>query len=316
MGSYLVDELLAQGHRPRLLVRPGSDQHELRLTRSDVIAGDLADKAVLRRLIAESDAVVYNIGILRAFPKRGITFGSLQFDGAATSADLATYYGVRRFLLMSANGVDVEATEYQRTKFAAEEHVQAQRLDWTVFRPSVIFGDPRGKNEFATMLKRVIIDSPLPAPLFYTGLFPAGAGAFRLSPVHVRNVAAAFVGALESRATYGQRFTLGGARTLSWKEILTTIARACGKRKLMLPIPSFGPSLAAALLDRYPWFPISRGQISMLTAGNSCKGDKIFGLLGIDATAFDESSLKYLTSTASTLPTTTETKQVSNENRQ
>ncbi len=105
---------------------------------------------------------------------------------------------------MSANGLD--GTPYQRTKFQAEEALRASGLDWTIFRPSVIFGDPRGQMEFCTQLKRDIIDSPLPAPLFYKGLLPLDAGAFELAPVAVADVAAAFCHALTHPETIGQSY--------------------------------------------------------------------------------------------------------------
>jgi NADH dehydrogenase len=259
----------------------------------------------MRKLIAGADAVIYNIGILREFPSAHITFEKSQRIGAVRAADLAVECGVRRFLLMSANGVELTATDYQRTKLAAEEHLKSLDLDWTIFRPSVIFGDPQGREEFASMLKRDILDSPMPAPLFYTGLLPRDAGAFEFSPVHVRDVAAAFVGALEETATHGHTYTLGGPATLSWKDILSTIASACGTTKLMLPVPAIGPMMAAAFFDRYAWFPISRDQIRMLTLGNVCDGDAIFDLLGIRATPFDAGNLKYLTAKAISSPPST-----------
>ena len=51
---------------------------------------------------------------------------------------------------MSANGVKADGTPYQRTKYQAEEYLRASPLHWTIFQPSVIFGDPRGRMEFAT----------------------------------------------------------------------------------------------------------------------------------------------------------------------
>lgn len=294
VGSYLVDELLKKEHMPRLLARPGSEHKVRAQSACESVIGDVEDADAVEALIETTNAVIYSIGILREFPSRGITFEKLQFEGVKRAADLAAELGVRRFILMSANGVEQSMTPYQRTKLAAEAHLQGLDLDWTIFRPSVIFGDPRGRSEFASMLKHDIIDSPMPAPLFFTGFSLAEAGAFELSPVHVENVAAAFAGALNKSQTFGQTYTLGGPQNLSWKAVLRTIADVTGKQKLMLPVPAFGPELAAAVFDRYPWFPISRDQIRMLLAGNVCTGDEIFNLLGIDATPFNIDTLAYL----------------------
>jgi NADH dehydrogenase len=158
----------------------------------------------------------------------------------------------------------------------------------------VIFGNPHGRLEFVTMLKRDIIDPPLPAPLFYQGLIPSNPGGFQLSPVHVVDVAECFATSLEKPETFSNLYTIGGPRNLTWKEILTTIAKTLGRKKRMLPVPAFAPSLAAGILDRFPWFPISRDQILMLLQGNVCSGETIFKLCNIQPHNFDEQALHYI----------------------
>jgi uncharacterized protein YbjT (DUF2867 family) len=224
----------------------------------------------LDRCLEGSDAVIYLIGILREFPSRGVTFDALQRVGVEDTIAAAKRQGWDRFILMSANGVHVEGTPYQRSKALAEAALKASGLRWTIFRPSVIFGDPDGRMEFCSQLKKDIIDSPMPAPLFYSGLIPKNAGGFELAPVHVDDVAAAFVLALTESRTESQTYSLCGPQRLSWKAILTTIAAASGKTKLMLPAPAMAIKATAGLLDRYPWFPISRDQIKMLMEGNVC----------------------------------------------
>ena len=54
-----------------------------------------------------------------------------------------------------------------------------------------------------------------------------------------------------------------------------------GKRKIMLPAPALGVKTAAALFDRFPWFPITRDQITMLLEGNVCADASAYPLLGI-----------------------------------
>ena len=293
VGSYLVDALLAADMQPALLVREGSESKVRHRDRCIVVDGDVDDTDAIERVADGSDAIIYNIGILREFPDRGITFDRLQDEAARRVIDTAAAKGVRRFLLMSANGVKPGGTLYQRTKYNAEAHLKDTDLDWTIFRPSVLFGDPRGRMEFATQLSAEIIDSPLPAPLFYAGLLPLGAGKFPMSPVHVTDVAAAFVRALQDPATIGQTYHLGGPETLSWKEILSRLAAAKGRKKLMLPAPALGVMAAAALLDRFEAFPITRDQIRMLLEGNACPPDDL-ETLGIEPQRFSGDALRYL----------------------
>mgnify|MGYP001819045512 FL=1 len=144
------------------------------------------------------------------------------------------------------------------------------------------------------MLKQQIIDSPLPIPLFHDGILPLDPGGFALSPVHVEDVCAAMVGAIERAETIHHTYCLGGPDDLSWKQILRTICEVSGRHKPMLPVPAFAPGFAALLLDRFPWFPISRDQIRMLMAGNTCRGDDIFKLCGIQPKPFGAEYLEYL----------------------
>lgn len=294
VGTHLIDHLLAAGHVPRLLVRPGSERKVERAQACELVPGDVTDAAALRACIQGSEAVIYLIGLLREFPARGITFEAMHLRGVQDSIAAAQSAGVRRFILMSANGVKADGTAYQRTKYQAEEALKASGLRWTIFRPSVIFGDPRGRMEFCSQLRKEIIDSPLPAPLFYDGLLPKGAGAFELAPVSVEDVAAAFTLALSEPRTESQTYSLCGPQRLSWKAILTTIAAAVGKRKLMVPAPVLAIRAAAGVLERYPWFPITRGQIQMLLEGNVCTENDSFARLGLTPTPFGVDQLAYL----------------------
>jgi NADH dehydrogenase len=293
VGSHILKRLSAEGHTTRVLVRPGSEHKLPVVSGCDAVSGDVGDEAAVRGCLDGTDAVVYLIGILREVPSQGITFDALQRRGAERTFDIARELGISRMLLMSANGIDAAATPYQQTKLAAEEALKASGLDWTIFRPSVIFGDPDGRMELCSQLKSDLIDAPMPAPLFYEGLLPKDAGGFLLAPVHVEDVAEAFVRSLDRAESYGQTYELCGPEALSWKQILTTIAAAVGKRKLMMPAPVMAIGSAAALLDRFSWFPVTRDQLKMLLAGNTCVDDGL-GRLGIAPRPFDQSALSYL----------------------
>jgi NADH dehydrogenase len=299
VGSYIIDALLQAGHQLRVLTRPGSE-HKLKTDPNCVaVAGDVANEADIRDCLSGTDAAIYLIGILRELPQQGITFDAMQRRGAERSIGIAEELGVKRFLLMSANGIDAtlpdQRTPYQTSKLAAEERLKQSSLDWTIFRPSVIFGPPRGRMEFCTQLKAELIDSPVPAPLFFAGLSLLDAGGFRLAPVHIEDVAAAVATALTRADSIGQTYELCGPNSPSWKEILQALATASGKSKLMLPAPAMVLEPVAALLGRFSWFPVTRDQLRMLLAGNTC-GDDGLARLGIKAQPFDQAHLSYLAS--------------------
>lgn len=200
---------------------------------------------------------------------------------------------VGRILLMSANGVKADGTPYQETKYLAERFVAQSEADYTIFRPSVVFGDPRGRMEFCTQLRDDMIRPLIPAPNFYTGSSPSEGG-FAMSPVHVLDVAQAFTRALEESSTYGQTYVLCGPEAIPWPEIIRRIAAACGKRKLIVPVPAGLVRSAAGLLDRYESFPLTRDQLTMLLEGNTGDSTEVFEALRIRPRHFDSENLAYL----------------------
>lgn len=294
VGSYIIDALLSAQHIPVVLVRPGSEGKVRHSDHCITVPGDIQDNAAVAATLRDCDAAIYLIGILREKPEAGITFEALQYEGAKHCIEVARERGVPRFLLMSANGVKAEGTAYQRSKFAAEQYLAQSGLAGTVFRPSVIFGDPRGRMEFCTQLLDEMIEPPIPAPAFFKGIVP-GRGGFSLSPVHVEDVAQAFVRALTVEDCVGQVYPLGGSATLAWPTIIRCIAAAAGRHKVVLPAPAFGVRLACLLLDRYSWFPITRDQLTMLLEGNVVDSRAAFETLGITERGFSRDTLKYLT---------------------
>jgi len=283
VGSYLVDALADAGHEIRLLVRPGSE-HKVRKG-AQRVAGDVSSTAALQDTLEGCDAVIYCVGLLREFPRRGITFKTTQYQGVVDTVAAAKKVGVNRLLLMSAIGVKDPGTKYQSTKRRAEVHALESGLDVTVLRPSVIFGDPRGTMEFATQLNRDMVRPPLPAVNF---------GGVRMSPVHVEDVAAAFVAALEDRGTIGKTLELAGPEILGWGDMVRRIAAATGKSKLMLSMPLWLMKTGATLFDWLPFYPVTRDQLIMLGEGNTGSSETLEKLIARRARAFSADELRYL----------------------
>ena len=293
VGGYLTDALVAAGHEPALLVREGSESKVRHRDRVAITTGELASPEALRALISGRDAVIYNVGILREFPRKGITFESTQYEGVVRTVDAAIDSGVRRLLLMSANGVKCPGTAYQETKSRAEDYALASGLDVTVLRPSVIFGDPRGTMEFATQLNNDMVRPPLPAVGFFSG-WDRQKGAVVMSPVHINDVSSAFVAALEEDSTIGRTISLGGPEAVTWQDMVKRIAAATGKRKIIMPMPIGLMRLGATLLDWLPFFPVTRDQLTMLEAGNVADASALRTLIGREPQAFTTESLAYL----------------------
>jgi NADH dehydrogenase len=293
VGGYITAALLAAGHEPSLLVRAGSESKVDADERISVTTGDLSSETSLKAAIDGCSAAIYNVGILREFPSRGVTFEESQYKGLVRTVEAAKASGVKRLLLMSANGVKTPGTPYQETKHRAEEYALESGLDVTVIRPSVIFGDPQGKMEFATQLYQDMVKPPIPAVGFFSGRNPK-TGAIVMSPVHIEDVASAFLAALADDATIGKTYSLGGPEILTWDEMIRRIAAATGRRKWILPMPTYLMRIGATLFDWLPFFPVTRGQLTMLEEGNTADPEVLKHLIGREPQGFSVEALAYL----------------------
>jgi len=293
VGSYITRELVREGFTPKVLVQSGS----LSKINSpcEVVKGDIQNKNAILETMQGAEAVIYTIGIIREFPKKGVTFKELHLNGLKRCLEIALKIGVKRFILMSANGVRPDGTAYQRTKWQADETLKESGLNWTIFRPSLIFGDPggEGRPEFCTQIRDDMLSLPFPAPLFYNGLLPFNAGSFSMSPIHVKNVAEFFVKSIKLKVCEKNIFDLGGPEALTWKEIIHQIALASGRRTWKIPAPVVVIKIAASILDRFKYFPVTRDQLTMLMEGNTVSTN-YFDDFSINPIKFSMENLEYL----------------------
>ena len=294
VGQYIIDELLSQDHQVKAMIRPGSESKLESLSKIESVFGDVSNLESIGETLSGCDAAIYLIGIIRQFPRKGITFEGLNFKSAKRVINAAEKAGVKRFILMSANGVNPTGTKYQSTKWLAEQVLKGSALDWTIFRPSLIFGDPKGKIEFCTQLRDDMLRLSLPAPLFYQGFIPKNAGEFEISPIHIKNVGTFFVNALSKDATFGQTYELGGLENFRWKQLINIISSSYGKTKWTIPAPVILIKIAAGMLDRFSFFPITKDQLTMLMEGNTCGSKDVFKMFEIEPILFSVENLHYL----------------------
>ena len=293
VGEYIINELINANYKPYALIRLGNSGKISTKEKIKIITGDLSNPTAIEQTIMNTEVVIYNVGIIREFKSYDISFENLHFESLQKVVDIAKKLNVKRFILMSANGVKEEGTSYQNTKYKAEQYLKESGLDWTIFRPSLIFGESNGKQEFCEQLKKDMLSLPFPAPLFFKGISLFKAGLFKMSPIHVKDVASIFVKSLSIKECIGKVYDLGGENK-TWKDIINEISIASGKSKLCIPAPVFPIKFLASIFDRFSWFPISRDQLTMLLEGNTCESEEVFKFFDISPIPFKKENLKYL----------------------
>jgi len=92
------------------------------------------------RLLAGMDAVVYCAGTLQDSP--GESTEGVHYRGVTELIAACEQTGVRRFVHLSAIGVERRASRFSASKYAGESALIASGLDWVILRPSVVIGRP------------------------------------------------------------------------------------------------------------------------------------------------------------------------------
>ena len=126
----------------------------------------------------------------------------------------------------------------------------------TVIRPAVMFGPG---DAFVTPLLTMIRQMPV-FPMF-------GAGATRLQPVYVEDVAEAITRTLQLPTAH-QLYELVGPNIYTYEELLRRLAAAVGHRPLFLPFPFALWHVVGYLSEFLPNPPITRNQVELMAMDN------------------------------------------------
>jgi uncharacterized protein YbjT (DUF2867 family) len=291
VGQEIVRQLHGAGHSIRILARnPNSRgaKAAMSLYGAEVHPGDVLDAASLNGALDGVAAVVHLVGIISEAGQS--TFERVHTGGTQTIVTAAQQAGVRRFVHMSALGTRPNAvSRYHQTKWAAEEFVRRSGLEFTIFRPSLVYGPQDG---FVNLFARIIRLSPV-VPLL-------GSPNARFQPIAVDVVATAFVSALGEPKSVGLTFDLCGPEALRLSEIVDQIESVLHRKRRKLRLPSWLARYQAAflgwvypiLLRRAP--PLNRDQLTMLQEDNVGDSQPANELFGLRAVSFREGIAKYL----------------------
>jgi len=263
IGRHLVAELVRRGVKVTVPSRRRERaKHLILLPTVDVVEADINRRDVLERLVRGQHALINLVGILHGDFARA----HVELPLAVVSACRAA--GVKRLLHMSALGASHDApSEYQRSKAKGEQAVlDAEDLQATVFRPSVVFG-PEDKflNRFATMARFLpVLAVPCPKA--------------RFQPVYVGDVARAMAIALAETESHGKRYDLGGPREYRLKELVELVCAFTHRQRLVIGLPDRLSYLQAFMLELLPGKLMTRDNYRSMQVPNTTNAEFPFGV--------------------------------------
>ena len=265
VGRNIVRELAQRGWRVRVAVRRPHHAQFLKpmgaVGQIQLSQANLRRPASVAKALEGADAVVNCVGIL--FQTGAQKFNTVQSAGAGHLAVLAKEAGITEFVHVSAIGADEKSdSDYARTKAEAEAAVMTAIPTARILRPSIVFGpEDAFFNRFAQM---ATVSPALPL---------IGGGKTRFQPVYVDNVSDAVCAALESPATAGKTFELGGPGIYSFRELLELMLAEIGRRRILVPLPFSLAPIVGFMGEAAGMLPfvdpmITRDQIKLLKTDN------------------------------------------------
>ncbi len=264
LGQRVVRELLSRRHQVRCLIHSPGKERVFDHRNVEAHYGSILSPDALKQAFYDVQSVVHLVGIIRT--GRGVTFDGVHRQGTANVAAAAKEAGTRELIYVSAMGATSDpAYPYLWSKRQAELEVINSGLDYTILRPSVIFGEG---DEFLTALAGLVRLGPI-TPVI-------GGGKNRMQPVAADDVARCIAASVGNSTVKRKIINLGGPNRLSYNALLHEVALALGRRARLVHIPAPLVWPAVAVMERIlPRPPVTTGQLKLLGIRNVSEGNDL-----------------------------------------
>ena len=279
IGRELFAALAARGHRVVAAVR--DPKRAPPFASEPAIAIDLnrdTDPGAWHARLEGIDAVVNCAGILQGTSRQSIE--AIHRDAPIALFKACETARVRRVVQISAISATAQArTAYAATKLAADDYLRSTPLEWVVLRPSLV----HARGAFGgTALFRGMAALPFAVPL-------AGDGAELFQPVHIGDLAATLILALESDRLVRQTVDPVGPEALSIRRILADYRRWLGFGEARFArMPEGLVRLACRIGDRIGG-PLNSTSLAQMKHGNTGDAGAFTAATGITPRAWQES---------------------------
>jgi NADH dehydrogenase len=288
VGSAIVKKLVLGRESVRVLTRnPQSVDPRRRTAGTEFFAGDLFDAKALREAMKGCNALVIAVQFENApfeNPAKGMTYERVDGEGAELTVAAAKESGIERVLYISGAGTREGRIEpWFKAKLRAEKAVRESGLAWTILRPSWIYGPTdRSLNRYAGFA-RLLPFVPI-----------IGSGREKIQPVFVDDIGEIVRSAINSPKTFGKVFEAGGPEVLTMAEIVKTLLRVMGRRRLILPQPKPLIKFIAGFVQFLPGRLLTPDGIDFITMEEAVDHRELVKTLGVRMTSLEEGLRSYL----------------------
>ncbi len=266
IGRHLVARLVAQGERPRCLVRDTQRAASiLPAEKVEFVQGNTTQPDSPGAAMHGVDTVVH-AAFLTADRKQsaGNHYQETNVQGTANVIKAAQDAGVKRIIEMSGLGTKPDKPgSYMQGRYLAEKMLKESGLDWTIIQPSVLFGKDA---PFIKGLSNLIHTAPV-VPLI-------GGGKIMFQPIYVEDVVTVVIKVLDDPAR--KTYTIGGPEYYSFTQIIDALLRAMHKTRIKVYAPTPLVGIGAAVMEAVlPKPPLTRAAMTLFSFDNTTDLDSV-----------------------------------------
>ncbi len=248
VGSHLAKRLVAEGERPRCLVRSQERASQtLPVEKVDLIIGDTTKPETLEKALQGVDILVHSAFITADLKQsRTNTYYGVNAVGTKNLVIAAKNAGVKKIVVVSGLGTKPATSgTYMQGRYLAEQQVKESGLAWSILQPSIQFG------EHAAFFKG-LADLIRMAPVVPV----VGTPKRKFQPIWVEDVVSCLVKQIREDSRNGNTYVVGGPEIFTYGEILDMLANRLGKKRLKAPAPvplvGIGATMMQAILPKPP----------------------------------------------------------------
>ncbi len=263
IGHHVVSRLVARGDRPRCLVRDRQRAtHILPVDKVDLVYGVTTQVDTLEAAVQGVETIVH-AAFLTADRKEapGNQYEETNVVGTHNLIKVAQDAGVKRIIEISGLGTKPDKPgSYMQGRYLAEKLVMESRMQWTIIRPSVLFG--KGAP-FIKGLVELIQTAPV-LPLI-------GGGKTMFQPIYAEDVISVIIAVLDNPERVTEKiYTIGGPEYYSFSQIFDELLQAMHKKRFKIYAPRSLVGIGAAALEAMlPKPPLTKAAMALFSFNNT-----------------------------------------------
>ena len=261
LGSHIIRQLAQMGVPVRAMIRNLEHaEKEQRLKNLEVqwAQGDVTKPETIKLALQDVTTIIHTVAI--AIERGDLTYEAINYQGTVNVVDTARSSGIRRFINISQLGANAALPyRFLASKGKAQDYVSRSNLEWTAFRPSVIWGP---EDEFANTFAKLIPITPFIFPI-------VGDNNSKFQPVWVEDVATAVIKSLDMPETITKEYELGGPEILTLEEIERRTLSAVSAQRKLVHFPMGLLRMVVSVMESVlPSPPVTRSLLELLQVSN------------------------------------------------